>query len=224
MLNRKSVLSLLRRPEPSLPSLTGPALVVGSGPGARLPDGFSDLWTVATVNASQATASSLGCGNPDLTLFGKAVLERRPVNREAQKVIRGLSTETVIWQNRKWWLRIRLAVLGYSYARICLMSEEVRLKVISEAVGRHIGREGRPSNGVLLALLCLQLGNSIVVMTGFSLSQSGHSYNDKGRVRNHSNADREVLADALARGARIYTNDPVFASESGLPLYRGEAL
>lgn len=152
------------------------------------------------------------------------MLEKRPVNREAQKVLRGLSAGAIIWQNRKWWLRIRLAVLGYSYARIYLMSEEVRLKVVADAVGRYIGREGRPSNGVLLALLCLHLGNSIVVMTGFSLSQSGHSYNDKGRVRNHANADREVLADALARGARIYTNDPAFASESGLPLYRGEAL
>lgn len=219
MLNRKSLSSLLLRPEPELPCLEGPALVVGSGPGAKLPGGFGDTWTIATVNASQAVASSIGCGPPDLTLFGKAVLQKRAVNREAQQAIRGLSTGAVIWQNRKNFLRVRLSLLGYSYSRIHVLDEQARMRVIADAVGRKVGRDARPSNGVLLALLCLHLGGSLVVMTGFSLTQAGHAYNDKGRDRNHVVEDREVLAAALARGARIYTSDPLFSSESGIPLY-----
>ncbi|MEP9388928.1 hypothetical protein [Mesorhizobium sp. KR9-304] len=219
MLNAKSISSLLLRPEPKLPALQGPALVIGSGPGAKLPDGFNDAWTIATVNASQVVASSMGCGSPDLTLFGNAVLQKRPVNREAQSVLRGLSTGTVIWQTRRTHLRIRLAMLGYSYSRISVLDEARRIEIVSSAVGRRVTHAERPSNGILLALLCLHMGSSIVVMTGFSLTQAGHAYNDKGRVRNHVDADNMVLAEALARGARIYTSDPLFSSESGIPLF-----
>lgn len=220
MLTLKSASSFLRKPSLNLPALSGPAFVLGSGPGATRPEGFDRSWTLATVNASQVSAETLGCGSPDVTLFGSAVLKSGPTNLEAQTVLRDLSTVHAIafkGSRRYSMSRIRLAMLGYSYDSFHFMTKDARRRIVSESVGENTGK---PSNGVFLALLCLYLGSTLVVMAGFSLSQAGHAYNDKGRRRLHVNEDRDILTKMRVRDFPVFTSDPIFASESGLHLYR----
>src|SRR5690606_31351277 len=78
---------------------------------------------------------------------------------------------------------------------------------------------GRLSNGVVLALLSLHLGADEVLMSGLSLSTHGHAYSDKGYSRGHIDADRLALNEMGRRGLPVRALDPVFAEESGLPLY-----
>jgi hypothetical protein len=213
---------LLRSSAEDPPRFSGPAFVVGSGPNARLPADYDQTWTLATVNASQVNAASLGCGTPDLTLFGRAVLGSKPVNLEAQTVLRGAKTGTAIGfrgRQRYSMIRIKLAMINYTYDRFHYMTRTQRLKIVSDAVGDDASDMGHPSNGVFLALLCLHLGSSFVVMSGFSFTRNGHSYNDKERERRHTDEDRALLRIALARGAQIFSSDPIFAAESGLPLF-----
>lgn len=212
----------LFKPVSSLPRLSGPVLVVGSGPGACLPAGYDDTWTLATVNGSQIIAARLGCGSPDLTLLGLSVLQKAPVNREAQAVLRDGSTGVLICINgrRRYSLaRMRLARLGYRFNRFCYLTREARLAMTSDVLGARINSQLKPSNGVTLAFLCLNLGASLVVMTGFSLSKSGHAYNDQNRPRLHANEDAALLKRSIEKGIPIYTSQSDFAEESGLPLY-----
>src|SRR5690349_10581392 len=55
-----------------LPTLSGPAFVLGSAPGAQPPPDGLD-WTFATVNGSQAILQGWG-HSPDLTLFGRTFI------------------------------------------------------------------------------------------------------------------------------------------------------
>jgi hypothetical protein len=201
-------------------------LVVGSAPEASLPQRFDQSWTVATVNASQTTAAALGCHIPDLTLFGAAVMKGKPVNLEAQEALRGLRTKTAIgFEGRRHYsaTRFKLAAIGYSYDSFYFMPPAMRLRIISDAIGEEVQHKAKPSNGVFLALLCLRMGSTAAVMTGFSLTKAGHAYNEKERARRHVDEDRIVLMKAIARGAPIFTADPAFSRESGVPLDQNAA-
>jgi hypothetical protein len=112
-------------------------------------------------------------------------------------------------------LMIRLALLGYRYERLIFLSPEQRAAVIRDVLGE---KDIKPSNGVFLAALALYLGSPRVVVSGFSFTTAGHAYNDLNLPRNHVNADATALTAAVTRGLPIFTNDPVFAKESGLPL------
>lgn len=215
-------ISGLLKPVSPLPQLSGPALVLGSGPGACLPTGFDDTWTLATVNGSQAVAARLGCRSPNITLLGASVLKNQPANREAQAVLKARGTETLIsirGRRRFSLARFHLARLGYTFDRFCLISGSERLDFISSVLDERIGVNLKPSNGVALAFICLHLGAAGVVMTGFSLSRGGHAYNDKNRPRQHTAEDRELLRRSAVKGVPIYAGSVEFAQESGIPLY-----
>lgn len=217
------VSSFFRPPLKSLPTLSGPALILGSGPGASVPIEYDARWSLATVNASQAIAHRLGIGPPRFTLLGAAVMKSNPVNMEAQSAMRGGTTGILMClKGRRRFTTVpwKLAALQYSYDEFFYLNRTARLRAIEAVLGHPVPNKDRPSNGVVLAFLCLEMGLSPIVMTGFSLTKVGHAYNDKKRDRRHVEEDRYILGKAAERGAPIFTNDPVFAEESRLPLYR----
>lgn len=222
MLTVESLASFCTPPRSELPALSGRVLVVGSGPNAALPPDFDGSWKLATVNASQVVAEGLGVGLPDVTLFGAGVLKSGPVNLEAQQALAGRRTKALIMtkgSRRFSYGPVKLAMMGYSYETFHYLYRDICLGVVAEPLGEEVPWPQRPSTGIMLAFLCIRLGCDQVVMTGFSLTRDGHAYNDSGRARRHSSDDAAWLGKAAAAGVPIATNDPVFAGESGLPLY-----
>lgn len=221
MFSMEAILSLVRPPLKAMPALSGPALVLASGPGARIPSDFDETWTLATVNGSQAVAANLGLGLPTITLMGTSVLKSEDVNREAQQVLRGNKTRILIClrdKERRDLARLRLACLRYSYSGFYFLTREERLRLVSDIIGEAVPQSARPSNGVLLALLSLHLGCEKIIMSGFSFTKNGHAYNDKGRQRAHKDQDRYILDKVLQKNLPIFTNQPDFSVESGIPL------
>jgi len=204
----------------ALPQIDGPAFVLGSAPGPAPPRDPSRSWTLATVNGSQVVAARWGL-KPTITLFGFSFVQTTPANAETRKVLSGQCTSQLLCIGaRKHYFHYRRVArqLGYSYDRLTTITPKDRADITRRVIGVSDDETGRASNGIFLALLCLHLGASEVVMAGFSLTRHGHAYNDKGHFREHIDADRAVLARALQAGLRIATNDPRFSAESGLPL------
>lgn len=208
--------SWLRRRSNSAPRLDRNTLVIGSGPSARLPEGFNEGWSLATVNASQAAFPNI---TPDVTLLGAAVLRNKPVNKEAKEVLRGRQTRSLVLiegnqvPDRQ---RLRLLQIGYSYDTITFLSKKDRADCIKWATSIDDGVW--PSNGIALGLICLYLGAEKIVYSGFSLSQAGHFYNDQNRPRLHVDADKRVIDHALTNRLPLFTNQKQFSAESGIPL------
>jgi hypothetical protein len=221
---RSTSLSRYRRVEKvaELPRLGGRVVVLGSAPGATLPQGLGENWTLATVNASQAAIP--GSRAPDITLFNNDLLGRRDVNRQARRQLAGRSTEVLICTLKRhpWRVWLGLARLRYRRRATYFITIETRARLISEVLGMPIENAERPSTGVALALISAGLGASEVIMVGFSLTQAGHVYNDMMYPREHADPDRKVLAIAARAGLPIFTTDPVFSAESSIPIWPGK--
>ena len=218
---RGLVLGWLAPKPDALPRLDGPVFVLGSAPDPVPLRDRSRKWTLATVNGSQTVAAAWGL-RPELTLFGLSFVHTTPANAEARKVLSGKGTHQLLCIGaRKHYFHYKRLTreLGYTYDRLTIMTPKDRADITRRLIGVSDDETGRASNGIFLALLCLYLGAPQVVMGGFSLTQHGHAYNDKGLRREHIDADRAVLALALKAGLRIATNDPRFSAESGLPLF-----
>jgi hypothetical protein len=217
---RGLVLGLLAPRPGALPRIEGPAFVLGSAPNPVPPRDRSRKWTLATVNGSQVVAAAWGL-EPEITLFGLSFVHTTPANAETRKVLSGKRTRQLLCIGaRKHYFHYRRVTrqLGYGYDRLTTITPKDRADITRSVIGVSNDETGRASNGIFLAILCLHLGASEVVMGGFSLTQHGHAYNDKGHFREHIDADRAVLARAAKAGLRIATNDPRFSAESGLPL------
>jgi len=89
------------------------------------------------------------------------------------------------------------------------------------ALGDAYDRGRPPSNGIFLALLALHLGARRILMSGFSLSRTGHAYNTLNLRRVHIEGDTLALRRIAGLGLPIFTNDERFSRESGLPLIFG---
>jgi len=203
-----------------LPKLSGPAFVLGSAPGAQPPPAGLD-WTFATVNGSQAILEGWG-HSPDLTLFGRTFIAGSPANAETRRVIRGHGTKTLICVGARREYRYyskAIEAIGYRPERVALMTSDYRKDMIRSWIEMDVREIGRLSNGVVLALLSLHLGADEILMSGLSLSTHGHAYSNKGYSRGHIDADRLALNEMGRRGLPVRALDPVFAEESGLPLY-----
>lgn len=200
--------------------------VLGSGPGSSAPPASG--WATATVNGSQALLQGLGLpARPTLTLMHNTLIKSRlHSNIAARKVLRGLATGHLVMMDRepsfkhRCLARIRLWALGYRYDTLTLLDYGARQRIIAQMLQQPYDSEQHPSNGIFLALLVLHLGAASVLMSGFSLSRGGHAYNTHNFPREHVNADLLALQRMAELGLPVFTNDPVFSVESGLPLLK----
>src|SRR6187399_2617398 len=68
------LLPTFSKPILRLPSVTGPALVMGAAPNFRLPQGHDADWGLVTVNASQLLAETFGLPVPDIAVLRRGIL------------------------------------------------------------------------------------------------------------------------------------------------------
>ena len=202
---------------------------LGSAPDSFPPPAETGAWSVITVNGSQAVLGRLGLPEtPVMTLMNRSVV-KSSLNSSvaARKVLRGLATDNLVVLNNKDSPRhrlltaVRLWWLGYRYRSLTLLSTRYREQIMAGVLGDAYDQSTPPSNGIFLALLALHLGASRVLMSGFSLSKTGHAYNDLNLRRRHLDGDTAALRRIVELGLPILTNDERFSRESGLPLISG---
>lgn len=214
----KRVADLLSPKPNQLPSLSGRTFVLGSAP--RLCPPAPGDWTFATVNASQAILAGWG-HTPTITLLGRTWRRLNPTKRSVRHVMNGLRTKHLIGvgtpRNYRTF-KTTARELNYGYENLSILTTDKREAIVRQMLGHDFDVSNKLSNGVILGLLALHQGADEVVLSGLSLTQSGHAYNDVNQPREHVDADALGLACAMRRGLALFTNDAAFAAESGLTL------
>ena len=215
--------TLFSRGSLALEPMTRPAFVLGSGPNSRPPNMDRSDFIFATVNASQVVARSWNLGKPDLTLFGAGVLGDKPVNIAAKSVLTGQQTNTLLFigrESERTFVERQTTSIQYDYQRLLMLSRSDRRRLIKKVTHINCNDNQQPSNGLFLAILCVYLGSPEVIMSGFSLTVSGHAYNDFGHPRSRTLIDLKIIQSIVKRKLNVFTNDATFSGESGLPLNR----
>jgi hypothetical protein len=165
-----------------------------------------------------------------MTLMNRSILKSSIVSGvAAREVLRGRSTDNLVVMSHKagskhrllialrlWWLR-------YGYRSLTVLHMHSRGQIMGQLIGDAYDAANPPSNGIFLALLALHLGATRILMSGFSLSRTGHAYNQLNLQRRHVDGDTLALQRIAARKLPIFTNDERFARECGLPLISGAA-
>ena len=202
---------------------------LGSAPESFPPPAEGGAWAIITVNASQAILERLGLpATPMLSLMNRSVLKSTIRSGiAAREVLRGLSTENLVvvshevTRKQRLIIALRLWGLRYRYRSLTVLDMSHRSRIMQELLGDAYDERMPPSNGIFLALLALHLGASRILMSGFSLSKTGHAYNELNLARGHLDGDTAALRRIVVLGLPIFTNDERFAGESGLPLMSG---
>lgn len=205
----------------------GPCFILGSAPRAVPPGNEFCSWTYLTVNASQLGGECTG-RTPDITLMSGQMLGVSPVNVEAKRAISGKKTGNLWLIERGVLLSDAIDILEnlkYKYENIVSISHFHRACIVYDVLGEDLGSgpgEEKLSTGIFASLLALNQGAKKVVLSGFSLTEAGHSYNDAGHKRCHVDVDRVVLSLIVKKKLPIYSLTQCFSDESGLPLWRND--
>jgi hypothetical protein len=189
-------------------------LILGSAPRPTLPDPMPDEIVLVCINNSGRTAADLGLKRPDLTIRAQ---------RKAWDDIAGLSSGAVIWISKRPLLRERLsnrASWRHHADRWCRMSDSERMRMLEACLNLSIPAEGlaQPTNGVVAIVLALACGARRVIVSGISLTEGGHSYNDREEARRQVEPDRSALARIRDLYPQVVTTEAGLARETGLPL------
>ncbi|MDB5587589.1 MAG: hypothetical protein JWP26_2559 [Devosia sp.] len=214
-----------------LPTITGPAVVVGSAPNPHPPKGLNDNWFVISVNASQVTAEQFGLPRPDLSILRDNIFFRgnvfvpTEIHDALWAALRGRQTAhavAIMGSSEDKGATAQLAIHDYRADSVTELDRHVRGAVIMEMTGlSHVGLSAGISNGIFAALLAVKLGANPVVMSGFSFTPGWHFAKDVAVPRGHVQPDRAVLKAMVDRGYPVFASDPDFAKNSGLPLWTG---
>jgi hypothetical protein len=205
--------------------------VLGSAPDSFPPPPGSGEWSAITVNGSQALLERLGLpATPVMTVMNRSVLKSSIVSGvAARKVLHSLATDHLVVIShrvsfkhrllialRLWWLR-------YRYRTLTVLDMRHRRQIMERLLGDAYDESKPPSNGIFLALLAVHLGASRILMSGFSLSKTGHAYNELNLPRRHLDGDTLALRRIVELGLPVLTNEERFSRESGLPLISSAA-
>jgi hypothetical protein len=188
-----------------------PWLVFGSAPNPRLPSVLPPGFVLACINNSGQTARTCGLPDPDLTIRAE---------HKSWDEVRGLSGRAVLWISSRplfFTKRKYPAWRQFSAGAIRRLKPERRDASIAAALGYAIDRANRPSNGVFAIILALRHGAAEVIVSGLSLTASGHSYNELGEARKQIEADRRALQVLASKGLAVRTSEKELAMLTSLP-------
>jgi hypothetical protein len=190
-------------------------LVFGSAPNATIPARGTEGCLLVCVNNSGLTASRLGLKAPDLAIRAE---------HKSWAEVAGLSSRAVLWISERSVLRLRFKYPGSLRHRVGSLRRlptTLRDEIMAGALGITIGpgeRDQRPSNGIFAITLALSMGAPRVIVSGLSLSEQGHSYNDLGETRKQIDPDQRALARIAARYPHVVTTEADLSEATGLPL------
>ncbi|UCI05688.1 hypothetical protein [Mesorhizobium sp. B1-1-8] len=223
------LLPTFSKPSLRLPRVTGPALVMGSAPNFRLPEGYDADWALVTVNASQLLAETFGLPVPDVALIRRGILvgegEQDFYKRDLLKGRQAKHLIIPVWPDVEDKLKAGCRTFNYRYDTLQALTQWQLANIIWRLSGKyHVSRRWhrKISTGVFAIMLARFAGFAPVVVSGFSLSQAGHGYDTRNAFRYHADEDAALLRLVVGRGEPIYAEDRDFAAETGLPLWQGQ--
>ncbi|MCQ0990152.1 hypothetical protein [Jiella marina] len=210
--NRGSFVAQHRKWLKPLGILDKPWLILGSAPNPTVPGDIFATHARVDINNAGRTAQGMGFGRADLTVRAK---------KKSWEEHRHIDTRLLLWIHTVPGLALRFLLLGKPYdhiGRVRPLRRRDRERVVLEVSGialDEIGDLGKVTNGVAMACYGLLLGVPEVVLSGISLSKTGHSYDQLDRKRRQVDEDRAVLT-ALASDARLATTEADLAADVGI--------
>ncbi|MBZ9919083.1 hypothetical protein LB579_15290 [Mesorhizobium sp. BR1-1-7] len=223
------LLPAFSKPILRLPRATGPALVMGSAPNFRLPQGHDADWALVTVNASQLLAETVGLPVPDIAVIRRGIfVDASEQDFYKRDLLRGRQAKHLIipvWPDVEDKLKAGCRTFDYHYETLQALTKWQLASVVWQLSGKYHmfrGWHRKISTGAFAIILARFAGFAPVVVSGFSLSQAGHGYDTRNAFRYHANEDAALLRRVVRRGEPIYAEDKEFATESGLPLWQGQ--
>ncbi|MBZ9809379.1 MULTISPECIES: hypothetical protein [unclassified Mesorhizobium] len=223
------LLPAFSKPILRLPRATGPALVMGSAPNFRLPQGHDADWALVTVNASQLLAETVGLPVPDIAVIRRGIfVDASEQDFYKRDLLRGRQAKHLIipvWPDVEDKLKAGCRTFDYRYETLQALTKWQLANVVWQLSGKYHmfrGWHRKISTGAFAIILARFAGFAPVVVSGFSLSQAGHGYDTRNAFRYHADEDAALLRRVVRRGEPIYAEDKDFAAESGLPLWQGQ--
>lgn len=229
-LYRKIKYRLTRPQPPTAPAqFRGPVVVVGSAPVSHKPAGWSEDFSIITINGSQSVTAGWGVEAPDITLLQFNQIEGTNKNAvEVRRVLSGQRTGklyVLLWRkDDRPRLEKGLRAFNYSYGDLQIVDRYERMALMDRVAGvpsLELETESKCSNGINAVLFALHNGAPTVIITGINPNSSGHAYNQAGLQRAHTSMDRQIIQSLMAQKRPIYTADPKVSEELGIPLWTG---
>ncbi|MEH6721808.1 MAG: hypothetical protein V7704_23325 [Aurantimonas endophytica] len=193
-----------------------PWVLLGGAPEPTMPADLLASHARIDINNSGLAAKQRGWDPADLTV-------RRPV--ESWKVFPDLETKALLWYNARPRWRQRWKLMRQRRAKIgalVSLDPDDREAINQALLGPEIltvGELGKPSTGIAALCYGLFLGVPEIVLSGFSFSRAGHSYDTLARPRLQIAEDRYALA-RLREDKRVATSEPELAEDLGLRLWK----
>ncbi|MBB4001382.1 hypothetical protein [Aurantimonas endophytica] len=193
-----------------------PWVLLGGAPEPTMPADLLASHARIDINNSGLAAKQRGWDPADLTV-------RRPV--ESWKVFPDLETKALLWYNARPRWRQRWKLIRQRRAKIgalVSLDPDDREAINQALLGPEIltvGELGKPSTGIAALCYGLFLGVPEIVLSGFSFSRAGHSYDTLARPRLQIAEDRYALT-RLREDKRVATSEPELAEDLGLRLWK----
>ncbi|ORE97153.1 putative membrane-anchored protein [Aurantimonas sp. 22II-16-19i] len=193
-----------------------PWLILGSAPDPTVPPELFPSHARIDINNAGRTAAALGLGRADLTLRAK---------KKSWAEHPHIDTRGLLWIHTAPRFLLRPLLINKPYDHIGRVAplrrrdREAMVTHVSGASVEMIGDLGKVTNGVAAICYGLLLGVPEIVVAGISLSKTGHSYDDLGRVRRQVEEDAVIL-DRLRTEPRVSTTEDDLAETAGLRRWR----
>ncbi len=198
-----------------LGDISRPWFILCSAPSPTIPASIPDGAIFVCVNNSGLTAHALGLRSPDLTIRAE---------KKSWKEIYGLRSRALLWISKKPLFYQRLQALdsfkhkANAVRRITVDDRDDFMRAVLKTEFPSNEHENRPSNGIFAIAYALACGASEVIVSGFSLTQGGHSYNDINKRRRHIDPDKVALINFAENNFPVSTTEADLAKITGLQL------
>ena len=194
--------------------LDRPWLILGAAPGPTLPPGLLGRCARVDVNNAGRTARELGLGRADLTFRSK---------KKSWEEHPHLDTRALVWVHTLPAWAARIALLRHPHDHVGslrTLTRRDRERLVLDESGvdvADVGELGKVTNGVAALCYGLALGVREIVLSGVSLTATGHSYDQRNRPRRQVDEDT-VMLRALAARPEVATSERDLAESAGLRL------
>lgn len=193
-------------------------LILGAAPNPVIPNSLPSDYILVCVNNAGLTAQRLGLKIPDVTIRTEA---------KSWTEIEGLQSRTLLWfvsRDLRKMRNSRPASWRHKIGSLRTLKTVDRDDYVARELGDSFVKteefDARPSTGIFSCLLALNCDPEKVIVSGFSLRQMGHSYNDLHLARKHIAADLEALKTLSNRHQIFFTAEKELAKDAGMRLNR----
>lgn len=175
-----------------------PAWIFGSAPNPIPIQNFVDEeYLFVCVNGSYLSARNLVKKLPHLTILNSDITtKKKPANLDVKPYLEEIFSKETIFLEDNFIFNIRSSqITNRSLGRQIYLKKANRDVIIKSILGNSFnkGEVDKISTGMFAIVLSCYFGCRPIFVSGFSLTQDGHAYNQNQRVRSHKEADKAAL-------------------------------